>query len=401
MRSTLLAAAVLLLACFSRPFQSDDAWSRLAVGRYIVQNHKLPAPDPFDFTTYIGAPDPARQSKIRSWWPAHAAMYLAYSAAGFAGVVLLRALVLIFASALVAYWVWRKTRNFYYTLVGLLLPAAAAYSLVRDNPATLAWIVLACAAGGPVLAAAVARLPWRPLSLLPRWQWALTLILLAAIALPVRQGRAFRFESWEAARPIGAVRFLIAHHVIGPIFNTPDQGGYLMWQLGPERRIFTDGRRLNANVAADARRIAYNISQPGARTPLQLLDQYGVQAILIAAFDYPTGSPHFLIAALADPAQTQWKLVYQDGQGMVYLREVPAGVRPLANIAGFASMEAQCAAHIRLVPNEPLCARETCKMYEHLGNLDRARFWMAYYLQHKKQPDPAAEVEYQRLIRIK
>jgi hypothetical protein len=399
MRSTLLAAAVLLLACFSGPFESDEAWWRLATGRYIVQNHKLPVPDPFDFTTYIGAPDPARQSKITSWWPAHAAMYLAYAGGGFAGVVLVRALVVILACGLVAYFVWRRTRNFYYGLIALLVPAAAAYPLVRDDPALLAWIVLACAAGGPLLAYGVARLPWRPSALRLRWQWILTLILLAVIALPVRQGRAFRFESWEAARPVGAIRFLAAHHVIGPIFNTPDQGGYLMWQLGPERRIFTDGRRLNATVAADARRIEYNISQPGGKTPLQLLDQYGVQAILIAAFDYPTGSPHFLIAALAVPAQTQWKLVYQDGQGMVYLRQVPGGVRPLANIAGFASMEAQCAAHIRLVPNEPLCARETCKMYEHLGNFDRARFWMAYYLEHKKQPDPAAEVEYQRLLR--
>jgi hypothetical protein len=398
MRSTLLAAAVLLLACFSGPFQSDDGWWRLAEGRYVVQHHKLPVPDPFDFTTYIGAPDPARQSKITSWWPAHAAMYLAYAAGGFATVVLVRALVLIVACALAAYWVWRKTRAFYYALAALLVAAAAVHPLVRDDPATLVWIVLACAAGVPVLALAVARLPWRPLSLRPRVQWILTLILLAAIALPVRQGRAFRFESGEAARPIGAIRFLTAHGVIGPIFNTADQGGYLMWQLGPERRIFTDGRRLNAMAAADARRIAYNISQPGGKMPLQLLDQYGVQAILIAAFDYPTGSPHFLIAALADPGQTQWKLVYQDGQGMVYLRQVPAGVRPLANTAGFASMEAQCAAHIRLVPNEPLCARETCKMYEHLGNPDRARFWLAYYLEHNKQPDPAAEVEYQRLL---
>jgi len=394
MRPTLLAAAVLLLACFSGPFQSDDGWWRLTTGRYIVQNHKLPVPDPFDFTTYIGAPDSARKSKLTSWWPAHAAMYLAYATGGFAMVVLVRALVLMFACALAAYCVWRRTRNAYYTLAALLLPAAAAYPLVRDDPATLAWIVLACAAGGPILALAAARLPWRP-ALRPRWQWILTLVLLAAIALPVRQQRAFRFESWEAARPAGAIRFLEAHQVIGPIFNTVDQGGYLMWQLGPNRRIFTDGRLLNGTVAADARRIAYNI--PGSRTPLQLLDQYGVQAILIAAFDYPTGSPHFLIAALADPAQTQWKLVYQDGQAMVYLRQVPAGVRPLANTAGFASMEAQCAAHIRLVPNEPLCARETCKMYEHLGNFDRARFWMAYYLQHKKHPDPAAEVEYQRL----
>ncbi|HWC97206.1 MAG TPA: hypothetical protein VG456_10660 [Candidatus Sulfopaludibacter sp.] len=426
MRSILLAAAVLLLACFSPPFQDDDAWWRLATGRLIVQNHKVPVTDPFDFTTYIGPADADRQSKLAADWMPHAAMYLVYAAGGFVLVVLVRALLLMLACGLTGYAVWRMSRSFYVSLAGVFLPAAACSGFVHDQPAILTFLLVAGAVVlvarrlwwalaplavfgwwsglryadvplwtlSPILAYGLAWLPWKVKApLAARWNWALTILILAAVALPVWQHRAFGFSAWDATRPAGAVRFLEAHHVAGPIFNTLDQGGYLVWQFGPERRVFVDGRRLNQAVVRDAYRIANGV------TALPLLDQYGVQAILIQAFDYPTGSPRFLIATLADPNQTQWKLVYQDGEAMVFLRQVPPGVRALPNTAALSSMEAQCAAHIRMVPGEPLCARETCKMYEHLGNLDRARFWLAYYLQHKKQPDPEAEVEYQRLLR--
>ena len=172
-----------------------------------------------------------------------------------------------------------------------------------------------------------------------------------------------------------------------------------MWYLWPQLKVFVDGRALNETVFKDYRRITYSIAAPGEKNALQLLDQYGVQTIVMTGYEYFTGSPHFLIAVLADPRQTEWKLVYQDAQGMVFMRQPPPGVQALPNIAALTSMQAQCAAHINLVPDEPLCARETCKLYEHLGNLDQARAWMAYYLEHKKQPDPEAETEYQRLTR--
>jgi hypothetical protein len=80
------------------------------------------------------------------------------------------------------------------------------------------------------------------------------------------------------------------------------------------------------------------------------------------------------------------------------MRRPPAGLQPLNNQEALTAMEQECAAHIDAVPSEPLCARETCKLYEHMGNMERARSWMAYYLSRKVVPDPDAEAEYQRLI---
>ena len=68
--------------------------------------------------------------------------------------------------------------------------------------------------------------------------------------------RAFAIDSCqELLRPAGwrypdgAARFLLANHIGGPMFNTYEYGGYLMWRLWPQERVFIDGRALNVNEA--------------------------------------------------------------------------------------------------------------------------------------------------------
>jgi hypothetical protein len=42
--------------------------------------------------------------------------------------------------------------------------------------------------------------------------------------------------------PAGAVAYLQAHPINGPLFNHYDWGGYLIWKLYPSTRVFIDGR---------------------------------------------------------------------------------------------------------------------------------------------------------------
>jgi len=42
--------------------------------------------------------------------------------------------------------------------------------------------------------------------------------------------------------PAGAVAYLQAHPISGPLFNHYDWGGYLIWKLYPSTRVFIDGR---------------------------------------------------------------------------------------------------------------------------------------------------------------
>ena len=81
---------------------------------------------------------------------------------------------------------------------------------------------------------------------------------------------------------------------------------------------------------------------PGTRG---LLDRYGIQVVVMNAFEANSGSTYVLPLALADPAEKEWKMVFADA-GAVDLH-APASARCPAAAVGaqiFASMEAQCQA---------------------------------------------------------
>src|SRR5262252_7356465 len=52
----LALAALTLMAMFSGEIADPDAWIHLATGRWMLQHHQLPIPDPFAWTTYLGQP---------------------------------------------------------------------------------------------------------------------------------------------------------------------------------------------------------------------------------------------------------------------------------------------------------------------------------------------------------
>ncbi|MCX6632522.1 MAG: hypothetical protein NTW28_33375, partial [Candidatus Solibacter sp.] len=59
LRPAILAlAAILLMACFSTEVADSDTWLHLETGKYVVEHQRIPNPDPFSFTTYLGKPLP-------------------------------------------------------------------------------------------------------------------------------------------------------------------------------------------------------------------------------------------------------------------------------------------------------------------------------------------------------
>lgn len=46
----------------------------------------------------------------------------------------------------------------------------------------------------------------------------------------------------EAALPVKAADFIISHEIKGRMFNHYDYGGYLIYRLGPQQKVFIDGR---------------------------------------------------------------------------------------------------------------------------------------------------------------
>ena len=163
------------------------------------------------------------------------------------------------------------------------------------------------------------------------------------------------------------MKFLKDHNVREPMFNIYESGGYLMWDAWPLQKTFVDGRALNESVFQDYMKIAYYRRDADA-----LLDKYGVQVLLLQGFEYWRGTVYLLNAVLADPAQTKWKLVYQDRTGMVFMRTPPPGVQALNPEEVFTSLDAQCTDHVTHEPGKPGCAVGLADLYTKLGRRERA-----------------------------
>jgi hypothetical protein len=293
--------------------------------------------------------------------------------------------VLLLGAAALLLWARRRSR-----LVDWLLFLAFALAGLSAQRNTFLIGFLA-----PVLI--VSYFPWKPR--LPVFaQYAAAAMVVVALGVGTARGSFFQLRAAEWKYPAGAADFLLAHHVTEPLFNTYEYGGYLIWRLWPRERVFIDGRALSESIFMDYARILYNHDASGGKSADELLDQYGVQAIVMNSFEYVNGLVYLLAPALADPAQTDWKLVYSDAQAVVFMRHPPPGVEPLASLRVLDHMEAECDLHLERQPQFPRCARGLGQVFARIGDLTRARRWIGVYLAHPHDPDPEAEQQYQRLL---
>jgi hypothetical protein len=271
----------------------------------------------------------------------------------------------------------------------LLIAAFAAAALSAQRNVILIGLV------APVLIAAY--LPWK-LRLPVMAEFPMALLIAAGIAIGVARGNFFQLRAAEWRYPAGAADFLLANGITQPMFNTYEYGGYLMWRLWPQERVFIDGRALSESVFMDYARILYNHDDSDGKSADQLLDQYRVEVIVMNSFEYTTGPIYLLAPALADPGQTTWKLVYNDARALVFMRHPPPRIQPLDSLQVLTHMEDECSLHMEHEPQYPRCARGLGQIFAKLGDFSRARKWIGEYLAHPHGPDPEAEQAYQQMI---
>jgi hypothetical protein len=297
----------------------------------------------------------------------------------------------------------------------LLVAAAAVMILARRRVRISDWLIFAAFAAAalaaqrntilvalvaPVMLAAYLPWPWdkrSPYTVLH--PIAVALLFAVGIAAGLARGSSFQWHAADWKVPQGAADFLALHHVTQPMFNTYEYGGYLIWRLWPAERTFVDGRALSEAVFQDYARILYNHdASDGLPSGEDLLDRYGVQVIVMNTFEYASGQVYLLAPALADPAQTAWKLVFNDSQALVFLRTPPAGVQTLNSLDVLTHMEDECGLHIAHEPETARCARSLGQIFTKVGDFARARKWVGIYLEHPHAPDLEAEQAYQQLI---
>ena len=297
--------------------------------------------------------------------------------------------VLLYGAAAVLALAWRKVRISDWLL--FLAFAAASLAAFRNLPliALLAPVLIASywpiRRAGRKIAAATTALP------------AAACVLLAAATIwGIAPGRFFQLHSAEWRFPQGAASFLLENVRRARVFNTYEDGGYLIWRgIHP----FIDGRSLSENVFQDYRLILG--TEPGDPRRDATFARYGVDAIVLNAFEYNSGIIYPLVFALAQPAESDWKLVYDDAAALVFLSNPPAGMPVIDKSRVMAHLEAECVLHITRDPEFSLCARTLGDLFLRMGDRDRARRNLAFYLEHPYDNDPRPRQEYLQLLQAR
>lgn len=115
-----------------------------------------------------------------------------------------------------------------------------------------------------------------------------------------------------------AGEFFKREGVKGPIFNDYDIGGYILYHLFPEEKVFVD------NNGADSYPVEFfdhifmpALSDEDAWQAVQ--DQYGINSIFISLRDGSPAVGRFLWRRLHDP---QWALIYFDTYNIILVRNI-------------------------------------------------------------------------------
>ena len=223
--------------------------------------------------------------------------------------------------------------------------------------------------------------------------FAATAMLAAGIVAGCARGRFFQWRAAEWRFPAGAATFLRQSGIRAPLFNTYEDGGYLIWR---GERVFIDGRALSETVFQDYRLILG--TPPGDPRRDETLRRYGIGVILVNGFEYNSGVLYPLLLDLARSSSGEWKLVYDDPAAVVFVRDVPPGVTVLDSGRVYSHLEDECRGHLEREPNLSLCARTLGDLYLRSGDNRRARQWLGFYLEHPYADDPDARRAYLQLL---
>lgn len=282
--------------------------------------------------------------------------------------------ILLYASAVVLILSWKRVRTAHWILFAAF--TGASLTAFRNIP-LIGFLA-------PVLIAAYFPYRFR----IPRpFQWTAPALAAAILGIGLARGSSFQLRAATWTTPESAADFVLANRLTGPLFNTYEQGGYLIWRLAPDARVFVDGRALSERSYHDAHTILFNDGSAADQVTgprAQLLDRYGVQVVVMNTMDYVSGALYPLALALANPNDQNWFLVHESPQAVVFVRRPPPGMPAFASKFGrvLAHFDKECAAYIEHSPETPQCAQTLANYWMRNGVQDRARRMAELYRLH-------------------
>ncbi|MFZ2949674.1 MAG: hypothetical protein WA003_09345 [Desulfuromonadaceae bacterium] len=166
-----------------------------------------------------------------------------------------------------------------------------------------------------------------------RWsaQAAVVLILAMAVYL-VSAGNvraALASDKFFVSDFENGAEFILRNNLRGNIFNDYNGGGYLIWRLTPDIKLFIDGRNLYPKIFE-----AYQAAVDYAfeyRNYERVLDDFNIDMVMMPGCDKVSGTLITLVAALLE--DHSWSLLYADASMLVFMRNSPENMEQVKRLA--------------------------------------------------------------------
>ena len=118
--------------------------------------------------------------------------------------------------------------------------------------------------------------------------------------------------------PNAALTFVKKHHVQGRMFNDYALGGYIIWKLYPENKVFIDGRTTFYGPDFYKRYVTFE-ANPTPQIWAQVEKAWGIDfAILSSRSDHQ----RLIYDAIIESSKI-WRLVYWDDRALVLVKNLP------------------------------------------------------------------------------
>ncbi len=120
--------------------------------------------------------------------------------------------------------------------------------------------------------------------------------------------------------PRRAADFLQHEQLPGEVFNTYDEGGFLTWALGPDRKVYIDGRDTLYGIPRIARHGELLQIQPDSAVWQQEIARYNLNTLILPLGRYDGIQ---FVRLLDFCSSNTWKPVYLDEVSAVFVRNTP------------------------------------------------------------------------------
>jgi hypothetical protein len=122
--------------------------------------------------------------------------------------------------------------------------------------------------------------------------------------------------------PVKAAQFIIDNDLRGNMYNSYNWGGYLIWKLSPERKVFIDGRQIYPPAFAEAIAIESTFAENIGGMPYwkAIISAYNIKYLIIP-FYQSSGEICALAGALLN--EKDWVPVYFYGNSIIFVKDSP------------------------------------------------------------------------------